>query len=433
MTTQIKRVRVAPGIYKRGDVFDIQVTFKDRAGVRRQSWETVKGGLREAKARQTLLKAQAIEGNLVARPDGKALTVERFLTDYYLPYLWEERVIKNRTLGKTTFKIYRRYTYKKIIPALGSMRIADVHSGHIERMLNGLVAGGRDPGDGKGRPAMYPKEVYELIIRTRDQGWPSSDIATLVNARYGSQGIRLTRHSVASICRRHSNPSAAPDRAAGLSVETVDKVYWMLSGAWSYGVKNELIPRDRAHVVAEADRPTEGRWAIRPVKTVWLPDHYARFFDWAVHKRPESWVAFYFVATSGDRISGNLGLRWNAVDLGQCVAQLGLFVKYYGEQDQRVLIEEVGKSGRGHDIILDPRTVAILRDWKARQAAVLHARSDGHTCPTEERDCPLPGYHDRGLVFRRPMATTGTRTSSGTCFKTPSAPTTARTPMSRSR
>lgn len=146
MTTQIKRVRVAPGIYKRGDVFDIQVTFKDRAGVRRQSWETFKGGLREAKARQTLLKAQAIEGNLVARPDGKALTVERFLTDYYLPYLWEERVIKNRTLGKTTFKIYRRYTYKKIIPVLGSMRIADVHSGHIERMLTASSRAAETPG-----------------------------------------------------------------------------------------------------------------------------------------------------------------------------------------------------------------------------------------------------------------------------------------------
>lgn len=398
-TTESKRVRVEPGIYKRGRVYDIRVSYTDRNGYRHQRWETVTEGIREARNRLVLLNAAAKQGNLVSKPAGRPLTVAAFLTGHYLPHLYEERVAKTRTMSKNTAKSYRRYIEKKIIPAIGNLRVTDVHSGHIEAMLNNLVAGGRDTAAGKGRPARYPQEVYDLILSYRDGGWKYSDIAALVTSHHAGIGVTLSKDAVASICRRRSAPPAKAVRSQALAVETVRKVYWMLKAAWAFGVKHELIPRDRAYVITEATCPTEGRWATEPTKLLWEPTHYGRFFDWAVHHRPESWVGFYFVATSGDRISGNLGLGWSEVDLDQATAKLVRFVKYHGEPGERVLVERIGKTGPGHEIILDPRTVEVLRAEKARQSEQLLARGDRHTCTTVDRDCPLAGYHDRGLVF----------------------------------
>jgi integrase len=225
------------------------------------------------------------------------------------------------------------------------------------------------------------------------------DIATLVSGRYGVDGIVLSKDAVASIYRRRTTVLPVEPRPDGLSEETVRKVYWMLSGAWSYGVKNELIPRSRGYIVAEAKCPSEGRRKQEKVTVLWTPEQCCRFFDWAVDNRPNSWAAFYFVAVSGDRVSGNLGLTWAEVDLERATASLVNFVKYHGEPGERVLVEPVGKTSLGHEIVLDPRTVSVLREWKASQSERLLGRGDRHTCLGAERDCPLPGYHDRGLVF----------------------------------
>lgn len=396
-TTDNKRVRVEPGIYRRGPVHDVQVTYRDPSGRRHQKWAVVHGGIREARNARTRLKATALEGNLVPNPDGKALTMAAFLADQYLPHL-EERVAQN-DLSKNTLKVYRRYVNKKVIPAIGTLRVDQIRTGDIEAMLNKLLAGGRDPTAGKGRPARYPEEVYDLISSCRARGWTYSDIAVLVSARYGGNGIALSKNAVASICRRRTTVRPVQPNPDGLSEETVRKVYWMLNSAWSFGVKYELIPRSRGYIVAEAKCPTEGRWKQEKVKLLWTPEQCSRFFDWAVPNRPVSWPAFYFVTVSGDRPSADLGLAWHEVDLDRGTASLVNFVKYLGEPGERVLVEPVGKTSRGHQIDLDPRTVAVLRNWKAYQSERLLTRSDRHTCITPGRDCPLPGYHDRGLVF----------------------------------
>jgi integrase len=173
----------------------------------------------------------------------------------------------------------------------------------------------------------------------------------------------------------------------------------MLRGAWRYGIKYELIPRERSYVMDEVTVPARPRGGSEAETVVWTPDQYGRFFDWVIPNRPLSWVAFYFVASSADRESGNLGLRWDDVDLEDSRVYINNFVKYHGKPGKSVLIEPFGKNGAGHQILLDPRTVAVLKAEKARQAARLLVRTDRHPCPTEERNCPLPGYHDRGLVF----------------------------------
>lgn len=201
---------------------------------------------------------------------------------------------------------------KKIIPAIGKLRVDQVCTGEIESMLTRVLAGGRYATDGRGRPLRSPQEIYDLIRSCRVKGWAYSDIATLVSGRYGVDGIVLSKDAVASMCRRRRTVRPVKPRPDGLSEETVRKVYWMLSSAWSYGVKNELIPRSRGYIVAEAKCPSEGRRKQEKIKVLWTQEQCGRFFDWAVHNRPDSWVAFYFGCTF-------VGcLRWRPLERVAC-------------------------------------------------------------------------------------------------------------------
>jgi integrase len=295
---------------------------------------------------------------------------------------------------------YRGYVENKVIPRMGGLLVAEVNSGHIERLLNDLRVGGRDDSAGRGRPRSRPDFVYDQIVAKRQEGWSHSDIALWLADRYPGECADLTKHSVAGIWRR-AVEGHAPSRPAqaGLEVSTVKKVHTMLRSAWRFGITHGLISRDRAHVIAEARLPVRAKDEPKTEPLCWTAGDYARFFDWAVRHRPDSWVAFYFCATSGERVSANLGLHWSEVNFDTLRAKLVCFVKYHGQRGKRVLVESFGKTTGGHPIVLDGRTVSVLRDWKARQSERLLGRSNRHRCLHDGRNCPEGGYHDRGLVF----------------------------------
>lgn len=430
MTTNKKtRIRVAPGLYRRGDIYEIRVGYRDPAtGKRRERWDTIGPSKTDAKRALTDARGKAQNGAILAHSD-ENLTVSEFLRQHFLPYLDEERVAKAKNLHPNTALKYRSYVENKVIPVIGGLRVAQVNPGHIEGMLNQLRVGGRDPDAGAGVSRRRPAVIYDLIADKRSDGWSYDDITVWLAATRPGDCAGLTKDAVAAVCRRSRlKRPGIKQSVPGLSVATVQKIHAMMRSAWRFGVNHGMIPRDRAYVIAEAPVPSRSKHEPESEIAVWTERDYSRFFDWAVIHRPDSWPAFFFVATSGDRISGNLGLRWPEVDLDSGTASLRLFVKYHGRPGKRVLVEPFGKTTAGHQIFLDLRTVAILRSLKAHQAQELLARSDRHVCTTLERDCCLPGYHDRGWSFLSVTETTATPTSSSTCSRTPSGRTTGTTP-----
>jgi integrase len=391
---------VEPGLYRRGDTYEIRVGYRDPGSrKRRERWRTIGTSKRAAKAALLEARAAAQRGTMVSRA-AESLTVADLLEEHFLPYLEEERMQKAQSIHPNTVLKYRGYAKQKVVPLIGRLRVAELNPGDIERLLNQLRVGGRHPHAGVGRPRRRPDVVYDLIWTKRTEEWSYDDIARWLAATRPGDCADLTKNAVAGIHRRFvsASPSAAAG-SSGLSVSTVKKVHTMLRGAWKFGINHELIARDRAHVIADAPLPALAKGEPKPEIALWEPRDYARFFDWAAKKRPESWDSFYFVATSGDRKSGNLGLTWPEVDLNQGVVRMTRYVKYHGKPRERVLIESFGKTTGGYEIELDSRTIAILRDRKARQGQYLLTRADRHVCTTPERNCPLPGYHDRGLVF----------------------------------
>jgi hypothetical protein len=174
-TDKNKRVRVGPGIYRRGRHYEVRVVGRDAAGNRRFQWSTIGTSLREARAALVQLKASAARQPLPPAKVSRALTVRSFLEDHYLPYLDNERVAKRGDLHKNTAVIYRRYATSKVIPVLGSLRVAEVNPGHIESLLNDLRVGGRHPRAGLGRRCERPGWVYEFVAARRVDGWTFSE------------------------------------------------------------------------------------------------------------------------------------------------------------------------------------------------------------------------------------------------------------------
>ena len=97
-----QRVVVEPGIYRRGDVHEVRVTAYDTAGKRRSQWKTVGKSIRQARTVRDQARADASRKPLPPATRRRNLTIRAFFTDYFLPYIDEERVNKAGTLHKNT-------------------------------------------------------------------------------------------------------------------------------------------------------------------------------------------------------------------------------------------------------------------------------------------------------------------------------------------
>jgi hypothetical protein len=138
----------------------------------------------------------------------------------------------------------------------------------------------------------------------------------------------LTKSAVASIHRRCQSASPANEVVRrSLSVSTVRKIHTMLQGAWKFGINHDLIPCDRAHVIADTPLPARAKDERKPEIVCWTPEQYRRFLEWAAVKRLDAYAAFFFSATSGERVSANLGLHWDEVNLETATANLVCFVE----------------------------------------------------------------------------------------------------------
>ena len=134
-TDKAKRKLVSPGLYRRGDVYEIRVRYSDPVtGEARERWRKV--GTSKKQARNALIQARAaaLQGTMVSRK-AHNLTTAEFLRNHYLPYLYTDAIPAGRIDPNTVFK-YAGYVENKVIPAIGDVRVADVNSGTIERLLS---------------------------------------------------------------------------------------------------------------------------------------------------------------------------------------------------------------------------------------------------------------------------------------------------------
>jgi hypothetical protein len=210
MTTKTnKRVLLEAGIYQRGDVYDVRVAGWDTAGKRKFYSRTVRGRIREARRVRDQLRAMAATGSVPPPRGGRGLTVGVFLQEHFLPWLEVERVQKAGTLHPNTYIKYEGYVRSKVVPRIGDIGVTELNTGDVERMLNDLRVGGRDPSAGVGRPRSRPEWVYEQVAQRAAEGWSYSDISLYLSSKWPEECAGMSKNAVAAIRHRARTTSSA--------------------------------------------------------------------------------------------------------------------------------------------------------------------------------------------------------------------------------
>jgi integrase len=147
-------------------------------------------------------------------------------------------------------------------------------------------------------------------------------------------------------------------KGGGLSVKTVRNIHTMLHKALADAARKGTTPRN---VATLADPPRLSS-TPRPEMKVWDADQLRQLLREIGQHR--LYPAFYLLATTGMRRGEVLGLRWGDVDLDRPSISVSraLVIVAYKPQFSDV------KTGKGRRTIdLDPKTLAVLREWKRRQ------------------------------------------------------------------
>jgi integrase len=165
----------------------------------------------------------------------------------------------------------------------------------------------------------------------------------------------------------------------GLSPRSVRYVHTIVHRAFRDAVRWGRIARNPA----DAADPPRAAATVRPTMTTWTADQVRAFLEYTADHRLHA--AFVVLATTGMRRGECLGLQWSDVDL---TAGRVSIVQTVIAVNHEVRIGSP-KTARGRrTVVLDPGTVAALRQHRQRQLA--------------ERLIMGAGFTDHGLLFCRP-------------------------------
>ena len=353
-------------VRKRGTTWTYYVYVTGGAGKRRQ---VTKGGFRTRKeADAARIKALGtLQNGTWVQP--KRVTVREFLVDEWLP------TQAPPTLEESTYRSYRRYLHLHVIPHIGGIALQQLTPLALTSMYRVLLESGRQPPTPPIR--VHAPEVADLVAELRAQGNTWQAVADQVVVAFPDEA-GLTRHAAAALHRRRTAPSAQADSLAGLKPRTVRYVHSIIHSALKDAMRWNRVARN----VADVATPPPLGSTRRARRTTWTAEQLGRFLDFIADDRYVApWI---FLATTGCRRGECLGLRWSDLDLDRAMA---LISRQVTSIDHQIVVKELPKTKRGHNVVLDSNSVAMLRRWRAQQ--------------NEEKLLVGVGYVDEGYVFCR--------------------------------
>lgn len=102
-----------------------------------------------------------------------------------------------------------------------------------------------------------------------------------------------------------------------LAVRTVRFIHTIISRSLKAAVKIGLVNDNIARNASPPRKPK-----AKTIRPMWTAEQTRTFLDWAGAEQHRLWVAWAFIATSGDRRGANLGLHWHEVDFDRGTAAL---------------------------------------------------------------------------------------------------------------
>lgn len=304
----------------------------------------------------------------------------------YVKRLWLPQL--EDQLESSTIESYERNMRVHILPRIGGIKLQQlgpIHLNDLYRDLQKQEVAVDESSNRRHDPKVYPRIAY---LRTQGVGYGA--IANRLAEEFPDEKP-LTKNAVAAIVRRSKESTK---NQGNLAVRTVRYIHTIISRSLKDAVKLGLV---NDNVARNATPPRQPKTKV--TRPMWTAEETRTFLEWARSEQHRHWVAWAFIATSGDRRGANLGLRWQDIDFEQGTAALIWTVTCVNHQ---LVVKPYGKTGENHAIILDQGTLAILKTWRSLQNQERLAAGASHECLSPEPDCLLPGYHVRDLVFAQP-------------------------------
>lgn len=329
---------------------------------------------------------RAMREAISATEQGRFIEPSKMTYGDYVQRLWLPQL--EDQLESSTIESYQRNMRVNVLPRIGGIKLQQLGPIHLNDLYRELQHKDITPGDSSNH--RHNSSIYPRIAYLRSQGVSYGAIANTLGAEFPEERP-LSKNAVAAIVRRSKKSTTA---RGSLAVRTVRYIHTIISRSLKDAVKLGLV---NDNVARNATPPRKLRTKL--VRPMWTAEQTRTFLDWARGDQHRHWVAWAFIATSGDRRGANLGLRWQDIDFETGTATLTWTVTCVNHQ---IVVKPYGKTGENHAIILDQGTLAILRAWRSLQNQERLAAVDRHGCASSEPECQMDGYHVRDLVFARP-------------------------------
>lgn len=304
----------------------------------------------------------------------------------YVEKVWLHQL--HDQIESSTIESYERNMRVHVLPRIGGIKLQRLGPIHLNDLYRDLLDQAVIVPEGTNR--RHNERIYPRIAHLRSRRKSYRQIAETLAEEFPDEPP-LTKDAIAAIVRRSKNRG---DDQGNLSIRTVRYIHTIISRSLKDAVKLGMV-NDNVARNATAPRQPKGK----PARELWTADQTRTFLAWARSQNHRLWIAWAFIATSGDRRGANLGLRWQDIDFDAGTAALIWTVTCVNHE---IVVKPYGKTGQNHEILLDEGTLALLRSWRARQNEERLAFGTSHECASTDPDCELSGFHVRDLVFARP-------------------------------
>ena len=275
-------------------------------------------------------------------------------------------------LEGSTIESYERNMRVHVLPRIGGVKLQQlgpIHLNDLYRDLQSYEVTGNDSANRRHDPRIYPRIAY---LRSQDYSYAA--IAEKLADEFPDQKP-LSKNAVAAIVRRSKNTTKSQ---GSLAVRTVRYIHTIISRSLKDAVKLCLV---NDNVAKNASPPRKPK--TKTVRPMWTAEQTRTFLDWARADEHRLWVAWAFIATSGDRRGANLGLRWQDIDFDNGDRCTHVDSDLCETQDRREALRQDGREPRHHPRrrhALNPSIMAVVPEPRTTRP-----RREPRLCNTRAR------------------------------------------------
>lgn len=303
---------------------------------------------KEIQKQCVLFEDEVKKGNYL---DGNSLTLGEFIDIWLRDYAEKE-------FAPSTLHIYKMRLDKRIIPALGHIKLSKLQPQHLLEFYKNLAE------DGTRLDILYkPSEKFITLLKQSKKDNISGEIGISLHTYNRICLYKPTTQEVAKkLCEYFTIPFQEAFSIANsnktLSSQTIHHHHTLISSVLTTAVHWQLIDINPASRVKAPK--------VERKKSLYYDDKQLVELFKAIEKEPMKYkLAIYLTIDTGLRLGEVSGLEWNDIDFNNNTLDVNKQRQYISEYG---IIEKEPKSGSGiRNITISDKIINMLKEYKTEQ------------------------------------------------------------------